>query len=313
MIIREGEPEDLDEIIQVLKLSLGEDDFPLSKEIWNYKHNLNPFGKSLVLVGIENDKIIGVRAFMAWEWQIRESVYMAYRAVDTATHPNHQGKGVFKKLTQAAVKVAKDKGISLIYNTPNDQSRPGYLKMGWEIVGKIEVALKPNLGAFSLKSKRRKDYEIIDKYSQNKQLVTLWNKMQVEKKLSFTPKSSEFLYWRYENNPLQQYEIYKSDKVYLAGYIKKRKNIRELRISESLYLNSNGLKELKKILKTWCKKFNAHIITYSPNHLVFDLPYLRGDFGPILTFRYLNLSEKNYKKFKGIKNWNNSIGDLELF
>src|SRR5205823_4886890 len=29
-----------------------------------------------------------------------------------------------------------------VYNTPNDQSLPGYLKMGWELVGRIPVRVR---------------------------------------------------------------------------------------------------------------------------------------------------------------------------
>ena len=30
-----------------------------------------------------------------------------------------------------------------MFNTPNDQSRPGYLKMGWQVVGRVPVAVRP--------------------------------------------------------------------------------------------------------------------------------------------------------------------------
>ena len=30
-----------------------------------------------------------------------------------------------------------------MFNTPNDQSRPGYLKMGWQLVGRLPVLARP--------------------------------------------------------------------------------------------------------------------------------------------------------------------------
>jgi hypothetical protein len=32
-------------------------------------------------------------------------------------------------------------GIAWVFNTPNDASRPGYLKMGWSVVGRLPVAV----------------------------------------------------------------------------------------------------------------------------------------------------------------------------
>ena len=100
MQIKKASKEDLPEIIKVLKASLGENDLPLSEEIWNYKHRDNPFGKSIMLVAEKDNKIAGVRALMRWEWKVGERNYSAFRAVDTATHPDFQGKGIFKKLTR---------------------------------------------------------------------------------------------------------------------------------------------------------------------------------------------------------------------
>ena len=34
-------------------------------------------------------------------------------------------------------------GVDVVFNTPNTQSRPGYLKMGWIDVGRLPVAARP--------------------------------------------------------------------------------------------------------------------------------------------------------------------------
>ena len=135
MQIREADHSDIPEILGVLKASLGETSSKKTEEVWRFKHIENPFGESLVLVAEEDNKIIGVRAFMRWEWQRGEEVYSAFRAVDTATHPGHQGKGVFKKLTLKALEIGGKRGDHFVFNTPNSQSKPGYLKMGWNEVG----------------------------------------------------------------------------------------------------------------------------------------------------------------------------------
>ncbi len=43
----------------------------------------------------------------------------------------------------AAVDALTDEGVDAIFNTPNDQSRPGYLKMGWTDLGRAPIAVRP--------------------------------------------------------------------------------------------------------------------------------------------------------------------------
>ena len=63
----------------------------------------------------------------------------AVRAVDTATHPDFRGQGVFSALTLGALEELRSDGVAFVFNTPNERSRPGYLKMGWQPVGQVRV------------------------------------------------------------------------------------------------------------------------------------------------------------------------------
>ena len=63
------------------------------------------------------------------------------RAVDTATHPDHRGIGIFSMLTDQALHELRGQA-ELVFNTPNGRSLPGYLKMGWRTVGRIPVAVR---------------------------------------------------------------------------------------------------------------------------------------------------------------------------
>ncbi|MCM8570480.1 GNAT family N-acetyltransferase [Gramella jeungdoensis] len=315
MIIREANSNDIPEIVKVLKASLGVDDLPLSEKIWSFKHIVNPFGASLVLVAEEDKRIVGVRAFMRWEWKKNNKVYKALRAVDTATLPEYQGRGIFKKLTLKAVEVAKVHGNNFIFNTPNEQSRPGYLKMGWKVVGKVNVALKPSISSFFSSVNKTDDYKInIHSEESIKELCDKWNeKWEGEDKL-FTPKSREFLEWRYEKNPLRKYDVLATDDFYIASYIKKRKAIREFRISECIYRNETLVhSDLNKVLKRLAQRLGAHVISFAPEILPLDGLLIKGGYGPILTVRELNLMEPEFSCLLEIRNWNNSIGDLELF
>ncbi|SDS79480.1 Acetyltransferase (GNAT) domain-containing protein [Gillisia sp. Hel1_33_143] len=313
MIIREGTSSDTKEIISVLKASLGESKLPKTEEIWQFKHFDNPFGKSLILLAEEDDKIVGVRAFMRWQWQMGNKVFSAYRAVDTATHPNYQGKGIFKNLTLRALEIAKENGDHFIFNTPNSQSLPGYIKMDWKKVNKLKVHLAPVNPINFIRSKKDHQYFIQKNRNESSfdELVRNFNAINASRPELFSVKSSEYLAWRYENNPLQKYDVRSDDDFYLATYIKKHKKFNELRIVEQIYIDKKGLKKLNDEIKLLTKNLNVHVITNSkklPNIL-----QLSGNLGPILTLRNLNFDKAMNDELLDLNNWNYTIGDLELF
>jgi GNAT superfamily N-acetyltransferase len=145
--IREFDAADLPDVLEVLRRSLGET--PLLKrtpELWRWKHVDNPFGRSLALVAEADGRIAGVRAMLRWDLTTPSGeTFRCLRPVDTATDPDFGRRGIFRSLTEAAVSVATDQGIDLIFNTPNKVSGPGYLKMGWQEVGPIGVMVRPLL------------------------------------------------------------------------------------------------------------------------------------------------------------------------
>jgi GNAT superfamily N-acetyltransferase len=110
-------------------------------EFFRWKHLDNPFGQSFMLLAEADGRIIGLRAFMRWRFTVGGRELAAVRAVDTATHPEYQGMGVFSRLTRAALEALAGQA-DLVFNTPNDASRPGYLKLGWREVGRVPVALR---------------------------------------------------------------------------------------------------------------------------------------------------------------------------
>ncbi|MDT0686558.1 GNAT family N-acetyltransferase [Autumnicola psychrophila] len=313
MEIREGTEKDIPEILKVLKASLGETSSKKTEEVWRFKHIDNPFGKSLTLVAIEAGEMIGVRAFMRWQWQKGDKLHTTFRAVDTATHPKHQGKGVFKKLTLQAIELAKQEGGHFIFNTPNQQSLPGYLKMGWEKVDKLRVQIQPTFPLNWLSNKTTDYITEIATPSQNiNTLCSNTNEDKVKEAKYFTPKSKEYLRWRYEDNPLQKYEVIAKSSFYMAGYVKEHKYFRELRIVEVLVGDEGAYKNVKKIISKWAKKFGAAFISMA-NEDAFGNLFLKGNYGPVMTVRKLNLPDDEYRNLLELNHFNYSLGDLELF
>ncbi|HEX6207415.1 MAG TPA: GNAT family N-acetyltransferase [Actinomycetota bacterium] len=158
--IRAYEDADQPAVLELLGAALGPGPGGRrSPEFFGWKHQENPFGRSLMLVAEEEGRIIGLRALMRWRFRAGDGTVSAARPVDTATHPDAQGRGVFSRLTKEALSALKG-SASLLFNTPNEKSLPGYLKMGWRVVGSIPISVKvrrPLRVAAGIRSLRRAD------------------------------------------------------------------------------------------------------------------------------------------------------------
>lgn len=313
MEIREGTEKDIPEILEVLRASLGETSSQKTEEVWRYKHVENPFGKSLVLLAVEDGNVIGVRAFMRWKWQRGEEVYSAYRAVDTATHPEHQGKGIFKKLTLKAVEIAQERGDNFVFNTPNAQSKPGYLKMGWKEVDKLKTSIRPLNPVFWKSVNGKIAYPKTWNDNKGFEFLNVHNEKLSREQGLFTPKDPAYLKWRYADNPLQEYHVLATSNLFLAGYVKKQGKFNELRISEAIRSSKVPNRALKKEIINWAKKYGVHFISFSPVSEVQFLTAVSGKFGPVLTFRKIKVSQEEEDYLLNINSWAYSLGDLELF
>jgi hypothetical protein len=130
-------------IIDLLCLTLGWQPDERHRALFAWKHVDNPFGASPSWVALDDQGVVGVRILMRWGFLFGERAVEAVRAVDTATHPRARGLGVFRALTLLGVDELTTQGVDWVFNTPNDQSLPGYLSMGWQSLGHLPVVLRP--------------------------------------------------------------------------------------------------------------------------------------------------------------------------
>ncbi len=330
MEIRSATHDDIPAILSCLKRSLGEVSSPKTLAYWNWKHIDNPFGESPVLVAVEGDKIVGVRAFMRWKWRWKGKNYSALRAVDTATDPDYQGQGIFKKLTLSLVDSCSKNGDDFIFNTPNKQSKPGYLKMGWSEVGKLPVRLKIRrpfsmirnyfgkevnlpvvdhaLPMFNLETALRNFDDSIARYPRPSGLYTLKNKA--------------YLTWRYVNCPIMHYYGYLEgegdEQALLIFYPKKQRLGVELRVCEIMANNPLALNRLKRSLRMIERRFKPDYwsVANLGDSVLTDAVKSAGfgkarKVGPVVTLR--SLRDHIPVDWYEINPWDATLGDLELF
>lgn len=147
--VRRATEDDLDRVLFVCQEALEWSPGDCNEGFFRWKHLANPFGPSDMWVAEDvtdaKAELVGVRAMMRWRLERPGSAPMTVaRAVDTSTLSSHQGQGIFTRLTMAAVdEFSSDRSVHGIFNTPNEKSRPGYLKMGWWSLGRTSLRVRP--------------------------------------------------------------------------------------------------------------------------------------------------------------------------
>lgn len=332
--IRPAAESDIDDIIELLKSSLGEGSIPRVEEYWRWKHQYNTFGTSPTLLAEHDGKVVGLRTFMRWTWVRNGNPVPAVRAVDTATHPEWQGRGIFKRLTLNLLEQMREEGVAFVFNTPNEFSMPGYLKMGWKKVGRPTIWVRPNvpraMRAWLSKSPSSNGKEFAEKpegFSAEEALSRpevdlLLQSRESEGRLS-TALSSQYLMWRYVEVPMFQYHATArwrdSASALVVCRLRSRGKLRELRICEILAA-PGAIRDASDLIGELIRRFKPDLASAmaarrTTEHKVVVragfLPVVRS--GPTLTVRSLDAASPAADDRLRRSGWRTSIGDLELF
>jgi len=296
MEIRRAIPGDTPAIVNLLRESLGDSRLPKSERSWRWKHMDNVFGPSYVLLAVQNEVIVGVRPFMRWNWQQGGRTVSAVRAVDTATSPLHQGKGIFSKLTGKLVEECAADGVTFIFNTPNEKSMPGYLKLGWRSLGKLAICIRPRLPG------RKKIDDFDSMYELPLNFPAFESRVSPDQLTTLLTPS--YLQWRYVQNPFARYHFVKTDTCWIIFRLKVHRFGTELRVCE--VIGDATRASVRDALHTAARDAGAVFISFSPNQL--SVLAAKGHWGPHVTVR--ELVGENLLNFN---HWKPTIGDLELF
>ncbi len=298
-----AKPTDLEQIVMLFETCLGSDGGAPTVAFWNWKHYQNPGGTSPVILAWDDDKLVGIRAFMCFKFHNKNGEIKAYRPVDTATHPEYQGKGIFKNLTLLLIddlKAIDEKAF--IFNTPNAQSKPGYLKMGWIEWGKPLLQILP---AFSLGNNFNKSQSRLLAYDFSNIKTIASNNLMVYK-------DAAYYHWRYQQIALQHYGLkeikVENDNYFVIYRQKKIKFLTEFRICDVIK-NDISCTEIPTLV--FVKLFFAFGFGFVSfiNKYKFWLSIKLKKNAPMVTFRKINEHDDNLV-FQEI-DWN--IGELELF
>jgi len=329
MEIRPATDQDIPVIVDLLKKSLGEELMPKSETYWRWKHVSNPFGKSPVLLAFEDGMLVGVRAFMRWQWMYQGQRFESVRAVDTATHPDYQGRGIFKKLTLSLLDHCKAEGWHFVFNTPNQSSKPGYLKMGWKEAGKLPINIKlsrPFSIALQATGVWKKEPAALEnssilKYLEHPDVSSLIGESHRQHtNRVVTAHTAQSLLWRYNDVVVAKYHacgLHNGSALdaLLFYRLKESKLGTELRITDFFTRPGASEKDVRNLIREQIALHKTDYVTISGRNNGVSMPGLLSlknlKVGPIVTIRDITMDPSEL--LGNFHHWGPSVGDLELF
>ena len=176
---------DLSEALEALSDAFGRG---FDEQWYDWKHQSGPFGNSWAWVARDDRGLLGLRILLPWRFVGPAGPLDAARPCDTVTVPRARGKGVFRSLTEYALDQLSGR-VDLLFNTPNENSRPGYLKMGFQQWGSVRTRY-----AFVRHDKSR--------------LVTDIAEPVEPMAFTETSRSDAFFDWRYRRCPVYEYQSF---------------------------------------------------------------------------------------------------------
>ncbi len=242
LTIRPSIPADRAQVLALAARALGWADDERDRAFFQWKHEENPAGASPAWVAEDHGQVVAFRTFLRWAFEAGGEVLEMARAVDTATDPDHQGKGLFRRLTLQSVEDLTRDGVDAIYNTPNEQSRPGYLKMGWQELGRPTIGMRPSsLWRLPILRRARTSSE---KWSEactiGEAAATALEDPRVAALVAgrqstgwATPRTASYLAWRYRFEPLH-YRAVEAGGGLVIFRVRRRGPAREVAIVEWL-------------------------------------------------------------------------------
>ena len=101
--VRRADVGDHDEVVGVDRRALGWAADGRDRALFDWKHGENPLARRPSSVATVDGRVVGFRSFICWGTPPRRRAARLVRAVDTATDPTVQGRGIFRRLTLESI------------------------------------------------------------------------------------------------------------------------------------------------------------------------------------------------------------------
>lgn len=126
----------------------------LDETYLNWLYGANPEGAVVGYDAFDGEQLAAHYACVPASAIIEGRRQRGLLSLNTATHPDFQGKGLFTKLAAATYEYAANNGYSFVYGVANANSTPGFIrKLGFTLVTPLDARI--GFGRLSVKDWQR--------------------------------------------------------------------------------------------------------------------------------------------------------------
>ena len=236
-------------------------------------------------------EIVGHMSLFFLRIKVGNQIIMGSQASDLVIHPDFRRQGMFLAIGRAMMKEAYEKRVWVTYGFPDPPAYHGHLQYGWFDVSMIPVmvsysdiyeATKGKLGKFKpidpiysklskmvdkfylMRQRSRKsgidDLCIREISSFDKRIDEFW--MSIQRNFGIVViRNSEYLNWRYFQNPDLRYRVFMADDGKVQGFIVVAVEAsKDRRIGYLLDIFSSSRNVLLRLLETGIGYLNSQTV-----------------------------------------------------
>jgi len=291
---------------------------------WTWKFAKSPFGQAMLKLMFDGNKLIGHYAVIPMNVQVEKKLVKAALSVNTMTHPDYRGHGIFAYLGEETYQVCEQKGVKFVYGFPNSNIyQPRIEKLEWKGFGKMTV-LEKELGVQTIRGIGKRDSIYpIEKFDER--VHSLWNKTK-DSYCVIVPRTEKFLNWRFAEHPTVKYSkfIFQGASDEVSGYIvlkiytqgdeikghivdmlciDEEDIVRDLLRYSQSYFVERGIKNLS----CWASEesFYARVLEQEE--------FARKEFDVYFGVRTFDKEDELVRNVEHIGNWHLTMGDSDVF
>lgn len=205
MNIRRFRPEDRNAVIELLRECYGGWLGPASEAYWEWRHERNPHGRSLIWLAEDADVVVGCYILSPVRLRIGGETLLGAESVDAAVLPDYRRGGLFTDLARTAMEQADDDGIALTFAFPTEGAFRGQTRVGFESQFLIRKAYRP-LGRRLGRASGSSDTEVRQVSSFKSGFDELCTGLAWAEDHCGVARDPEYLNWRYATHASRRYE-----------------------------------------------------------------------------------------------------------
>ena len=144
----------LNEILQLMHLSFAGHSEKFSPEYLKWQYADNPVGQIVGFNAYKEDVLAAHYVAMPIYMMIDGKKTLGLLSLNTATHPEHQGKRLFTTLANKTYEYAAENGYKFVIGVANANSTHGFIKhLGFKLIGPLTFKIGVGQNLY-----QRKDY-----------------------------------------------------------------------------------------------------------------------------------------------------------